>query len=216
MMTDFHSLVQFWFHFVQDWGYAGVVLLMAMESSILPVPSEVVIPPAAYWAAQGRFSFEGVVLAGTLGSYLGSVANYFLAWWLGKPLLQKYGRFFFLPPSKLNLAEQWMGRWGALGIFFARLLPVVRHLISLPAGLFKLSFTAFSVTTLLGSGLWCWILAWFGERTIGQYPELMHSPENLVFVMKEKLIWFVLAILVFSCLYAGVIWFQSCTDRSRS
>src|SRR5207249_6969976 len=83
--------VAVWFQWVHDLGYVGIVMLMAMESSVIPIPSEIVIPPAAYWAAQGRYSFGGVVLAGTAGSYLGAAATYWAARWLGRPLLVRYG-----------------------------------------------------------------------------------------------------------------------------
>src|SRR4029079_15288709 len=95
-----HELLRTWFHWVDQWGYLGVFILMAMESSIIPVPSEVVMPPAAFWAAQGRMSMAGVVLAGTLGSYFGSVVSYLVSKWVGQPILRKYGKYFFLPVEK--------------------------------------------------------------------------------------------------------------------
>src|SRR6478609_11922956 len=125
-----HGLFQIWFQWVDQWGYFGVFVLMAMESSIIPVPSEVVMPPAAFWAAQGRMDFWGVVLAGTLGSYVGSVASYFGAQLIGQPVLKRYGKYVLLPAEKLELAQTWVRQYGVAGIFVARLLPVVRHLIS--------------------------------------------------------------------------------------
>src|SRR3954454_7556686 len=124
-----HELVRTWFGWVEAWGYAGVFLLMAMESSIIPVPSEIVMPPAAFWAAQGRMSFAGVVLAGTLGSYAGSIANYYVARWVGLPLLERHGKYLGISAPKLRAAHDWVKSYGMPGIFFARLLPVVRHLI---------------------------------------------------------------------------------------
>ncbi len=174
---------------------------MAMESSIIPVPSEVVMPPAAYWASQGRMSFTGVVLAGTLGSYLGSAISYWVSRWLGIQIMHKYGKYFFLPIEKQIQAEHWVKSWGNAGIFFARLLPVIRHLISIPAGLFRMPFKEFSIVTILGAGLWCWILAWFGEKTLGESPELLNSPEDMIRVLKAKLTWFILGILILLILY---------------
>src|SRR5689334_2694981 len=150
----FHELLRTWFQWVEMWGYWGVFVLMAMESSIIPVPSEVVMPPAAYWAAQGRMSFAGVVLAGTLGSYVGSVISYWGARWLGVPFLKRYGKYFLLSPDKLDMAGRWVNQYGTAGIFVARLLPVVRHLISMPAGVFKMPFGRFSLVTILGAGIW--------------------------------------------------------------
>src|SRR5690242_21452192 len=105
-----HELLRVWFHWVEAWGYMGVFILMAMESSIIPVPSEVVMPPAAFWAAQGRMSLAGVILAGTAGSYFGSVVSYWVSYWVGKPVLDKYGKYFLMPPAKLEMAEKWVNR----------------------------------------------------------------------------------------------------------
>jgi membrane protein DedA with SNARE-associated domain len=196
-----HELLKVWFEWVKDWGYLGVFVLMAMESSIFPVPSEVVMPPAAFWAAQGKFSFWGVVLAGTAGSWFGSAVTYIVARVAGAPLVKRYGKWFLLGPDKVALAEGWIRDFGVAGVFVARLLPVVRHLISIPAGLFKMSFVPFSVVTTVGAFLWCAILSWFGEKVIGDRPELLDSPEALVSVMKERLIWFVGAVVVLGILY---------------
>src|ERR1700751_433389 len=92
-LNMFHELLRTWFQWVELWGYAGIFILMAMESSVIPVPSEIVMPPAAFWAAQGRMSFAGVILAGTLGGYVGSTLNYWICRWIGLPVLQKYGRY---------------------------------------------------------------------------------------------------------------------------
>src|SRR6478735_4978059 len=106
-----HNLITTWFGWVRDWHYLGVFLLMAMESSILPVPSEVVIPPAAYWASQGRLNIVGVIVAGTIGSYIGSMIMYFVSRRFGRPFLLRYGRFFFVSPEKLERAERFLARY---------------------------------------------------------------------------------------------------------
>ena len=153
-----HHLITVWFQWVQDWGYLGVIILMAMESSIFPVPSEVVMPPAAMLAAQGKLNFWLVVLAGTFGSWLGSAITYGISRWLGRPFVLKFGKWFFISPEKLERAETFMARYEAGGIFFARLLPVVRHLISIPAGIVRMPFGKFSAMTVIGSFLWCTVL----------------------------------------------------------
>lgn len=196
-----HELIRVWFGWVEQWGYAGVFLLMAMESTVVPVPSEIVMPPAAFWAAQGKMSFEGVILAGTLGSLLGSVVNYWVSQWIGLPVLQRYGKYFFISQDKLNLAHRWVSQFGTIGIFIARLLPVVRHLISIPAGILKMPFGRFSLATTLGAGIWCGVLSWFGREVIGGSPELLASPEALSHVIQAKLIWFVVGVVVFTVLY---------------
>ena len=114
---------------------------MALGSTPVPLPAEVVVPPAAFLAAQGRLSLAGVILASSLGAYLGAAVMYWLSRWLGRPLVVKIGRFILFPPQKLEEAEHWLARYEAGGIFFARLLPGVRHLISIPAGIVRLSST---------------------------------------------------------------------------
>jgi membrane protein DedA with SNARE-associated domain len=197
-----------WFHWVELWGYAGVFILMALESSIVPVPSEVVMPPAAFWAAQGRMSFAGVILAGTAGSYFGSIVSYWASRWLGLPVIRRYGKFFLLPPEKLALAETWVSQYGPFGIFVARLLPVVRHLVSIPAGVLRMPVLPFSLSTTLGAGLWCTILSWFGQEVIGSHPELLESPEAMVGVIKAKMHLFLAGVFVMTVLYGAVIWFK--------
>jgi membrane protein DedA with SNARE-associated domain len=210
----FHSLLSLWFRLTLEWGYLGVFLLMAIESTVFPLPSEVVIPPAAYWAGQGRFDFWGVVAAGTLGSWLGASLSYAVARWLGRPLLIAYGKYVFVPEKKWLLAERWIQHFAAGGIFFARLLPVVRHLVSLPAGAARMRFPVFSAMTLLGSFLWCTVLAWFGARVLADEPQLLEDPEALTRVLREKLLWFVLAALVLFALYLVVDWIGRRLARS--
>lgn len=211
-----HEWITTWFGWVEAWGYVGVFVLMAMESSIIPVPSEVVIPPAAFWAAQGRMTLSGVVLAGTLGSLTGSVINYGFARWLGQPVVIRYGKYVLMPPDKLLMAESWVAKFGAPGIFLARLLPVVRHLISIPAGVLKMPFGRFCVATTLGAALWCAVLAWFGQEVIGASPELLQSPEAMIHVLKEKLHWFVLAVVVLAAAYGAVVWFKRRPESARA
>lgn len=175
--------------------------MMAVESTVFPLPSEVVIPPAAFWAAQGKMNFWAVVFAGMGGSYFGSVISYFVSRKAGRFLILRYGRYFFIPKEKFLLAESWLNQYSAGGVFFARLLPVVRHLVSIPAGVVRMPFGRFSLMTLTGSFLWCAVLAWFGQRVIGDQPDLMSNPAALVRVCKERLSWFLVAALVLAILY---------------
>jgi len=200
----FHSLLRVWFGLVDRWGYAGVFAMMAIESTVFPLPSEVVIPPAAYYAQQGRFSFWGVVAAATLGSWAGAALSYWVARWLGRPLILRYGRFVLVPEAKWLLAERWINRYSTAGIFFARLLPVVRHLVSLPAVAARMPFGRFSLMTLAGSGVWCTVLAVFGARVLGQEPRLLDDPAALSHVIQHRLVWFVLAAAVLLALYVIV------------
>jgi membrane protein DedA with SNARE-associated domain len=182
-------------------GYVSIIVLMAMESSIFPVPSEIVIPPAAFLAAQGKLSFTGVVLAGVLGSYLGSAITYWAARLIGRPLIVKYGRFVLVTPKKLEQAEQWLARYEAGGVFFARLLPVVRHLISIPAGIVRMNFGLFSLVTIGGSALWCWILAYLGDKAYRLEPELLTSPDALVRFIHGQSKGILLVVALFAALY---------------
>ena len=211
-----HYLLNLWFTWVRDWDYAGVVILMAMESSIFPVPSEIVIPPAAFWASQGKMNFWGVILAGTIGSWLGASITYWVALWVGRPFLLKFGKWFFLSEDKLSRAECWLESYEAPGIFFGRLLPVVRHLISIPAGMIRVRFGMFSLMTLVGSFLWCAILAWFGESVIGAHPHLMDNPEEMLHFMKAKSLWLVGFIAVICILYFVVMKMTSKQKREES
>ena len=205
----FHELIRTWFEWVEIGGYAGIFALMAMESSIIPVPSEIVMAPAAFWAAQGRMSFMGVVLAGTLGSYAGSLISYWIAYWIGHPVLEKYGKYILISPQKLQMAERWVQEFGTFGIFTARFLPVVRHLISIPAGIFRMPIKRFSLATLLGAGIWCWILAWFGQSVLGENPELLNSPETMLAVLHAKMHWLLGGAICLALLYGVTIWFRS-------
>jgi membrane protein DedA with SNARE-associated domain len=198
---NMHHLLETWFHWVLTGGYVGIIVLMAMESSIFPVPSEIVIPPAAFLAAQGKLSFTGVVLAGALGSYLGSAITYWASRLIGRPLIVKYGRFVLVTPKKLEQAEQWLARYEAGGVFFARLLPVVRHLISIPAGIVRMNFGLFSLVTIAGSALWCWILAYLGDKAYRLEPELLTSPDALVRFIHGQSRGILLVVAFFAALY---------------
>ena len=196
-----HGLLQVWFGWVRDGGYLGIIALMAMESSILPVPSEIVIPPAAFWAAQGQLSFTGVILAGTFGSWLGSAISYWLSRWIGRAMILRWGKYVMIKPDGLDRAEHFVQRYGVGGVFFARLLPVIRHLISIPAGITRMSFGVFSLVTTLGAAVWCTVLASFGAKITSAHPDLMNDPEALMRMMKDVGHWIAIAALVLCALY---------------
>lgn len=143
-------------------GYPGIFLLMAMESSVIPVPSELVMPPAGYLAHQGEMNIWVAILCGTVGSLVGAYANYFAAHYLGRPLVLKYGRYVWITEEKFARVETFFHRHGEISTFIGRLLPVIRHLISLPAGLAGMHHWKFSLYTLLGAGIWCTVLTWIG------------------------------------------------------
>jgi membrane protein DedA with SNARE-associated domain len=167
------SFIDWYLRTLEDGGYALVALLMAMESSIIPLPSEVVIPPAAHVAqTRGTMTLPGIVVAGTLGSWAGATVMYWAARLIGRPLAMRYGRWVLITPEKIEGAERWANHYGAVGIFISRLLPVIRHLIGVPAGIVAMDFRWYSVATLVGSALWCTVLVWLGV-TAGQDPALL-------------------------------------------
>ena len=159
-------------------GYPGIILLMALESSFFPFPSEVVIPPAAYLASKGELSLFWVIVSGIFGSLLGAWFNYFLALRLGRPMLasliQRYGRFFLLPEDTLEKMERFFARHGHVSTFIGRLIPGVRQYISLPAGLGRMNFFLFTLYTALGAGIWVCVLAAAGYL-IGANEELLKA-----------------------------------------
>ena len=159
------SVVTWYLAALEHGGYWLVGLMMMLESTVFPLPSELVIPPAAHLAAsRGQLSVVGIVLAGTAGSWLGASLMYLATRALGRPLLLRYGRYALLSAAKVEAAERWALRYGSFGVFAARFLPVIRHLIGIPAGIVRLDFRLYSLMTLLGSAIWCSILAWIGIR----------------------------------------------------
>ena len=201
-----HEIFATVLEWVRDFGYLGVAVLMAIESSILPLPSEIVIPPAAYWASQGKMTLWGVVLAGTIGSYVGAMVMYAVSRWLGGPLVLKYGKYVGISPEKVERAERFLHRYEIGAIFFARLLPVVRHLIGIPAGIAKMRIVPYSIATITGSALWCAVLAWFGQKVFGSEPNLIDDPDAIVRVLHEKSKMIVGGIAVLALLYFAMMW----------
>ena len=217
MEQTIHHLLVAWMAFVLDWGYLGILLMMALESTAVPIPAEIVIPPAAFWAAQGRFNIFAVVVVATAGSWVGSSLSYWIALRLGRPLFERYGRYVFLSHDKMEKADYWFETYGTGGIFVARLLPGIRHLISLPAGLFRMNFARFSLMTILGAGFFNGALAWFGLRVLGDQPALMKDPAAMVNVLKAKSHYLIGFAVVVGLLYWLMTWMQKrATARKKA
>ena len=170
-MSDLiHQLSQWYLSELGTGGYWLIAALMALESTVLPIPSEIVIPPAAHWAHTGQIplSLWGIVLAGTIGSWFGATLMYWASRIAGRPLVLRFGKYFFISAEKVAGAERWSAHYGAMGIFISRLLPVVRHLIGIPAGIVRLNFWKYSLYTLAGASAWTAVLAWLGVKVGGQ------------------------------------------------
>ena len=192
------------------WGYAFIFAFMAIESSFVPFPSEIVMLPAGFLAARGELTLHVpaadlalAIAVGVIGSLAGAYFNYFLSRWLGEPFLRRYGKWFFVKPEALDRAEEVFNRYGAVTTFVCRLIPVIRQLISIPAGLSGMPLGKFTLFTGLGAGIWTAILAATGYvlgRTAGDitYLELVHKGKALV---DAYLIWLILGGLVVAVLY---------------
>ncbi len=172
----FKGLIDWYLATLKTGGYPLITLLMAIESSVVPLPSEVIIPPAAHLAHthQAPLGIVGIILAGTVGSWLGATMMYWAARLGGRPLVLRYGRYVMIPPAKVEGAERWASHYGSMGIFISRLLPVVRHLIGIPAGIVRMNYKSFSLYTLLGSAAWCGVLCYVGIK-MGQDDQLMRG-----------------------------------------
>jgi len=170
----FKPVIAWYMATLKSGGYPLIMLLMAVESSVFPLPSEVVIPPAAHLAYTGKISLTlpGIVIAGAVGSWLGATIMYWAARVAGRPLFMRYGRLVLITPEKIEGAERWAAHYGSMGIFISRVLPVVRHLIGIPAGVVRMNYKLFSLFTLLGSGVWCAVLCYVGIK-MGQDEQLM-------------------------------------------
>ncbi|MDD2850270.1 MAG: DedA family protein [Desulfuromonadaceae bacterium] len=193
-----HTVVQWLLDTIGAMGYPGILLLMAMESSIIPVPSELVMPPAGYLAFQGKMNMFLVIVSGTIGSLVGAYANYFASHYLGRPLILKYGKYVLIPPDKFERVESFFLRHGEISTFIGRLLPVIRHLISIPAGVAGMNHLKFSLYTLLGAGIWCTVLTVIGYA-IGENQQLIMQYSH------KALLWVVLFSIILVALY---IWKQ--------
>ena len=169
-----HEVAQLLVDLIFDWGYVGIFLLMAVESSFVPFPSEIVMIPAGYLASQGEMSLVLVLLSGLGGSMIGAFVNYYLALTLGRKILLKYGRYFFIKKESLWKMESYFNKHGHISTFTGRLIPGIRQLISIPAGLAKMNLLQFSLFTALGAGLWSLVLTLLGYF-IGENQELIST-----------------------------------------
>jgi len=175
-------------------GYLGVVLMMAIESACIPLPSEVIMPFAGYLVSTGRFSLQLVALAGALGCLLGSYVAYYIGASGGRWFLLRYGRWVLIAPHEIEIADRFFDRWGAPAVFFSRMLPVVRTFIAFPAGVARMRLMPFTIYTLAGSYPWCLTLAYLGMKlgqnwdTLGPYFHRFDSVIAALLVLGASLV----------------------------
>ncbi|MFA6022784.1 MAG: DedA family protein [Candidatus Pacearchaeota archaeon] len=192
-------LVEFMLTFVTgliaSLGYFGLVLLMALESMIFPLPSELVMPFAGFLIYQGDFNLFSVIIFSTIGTIIGSLLSYYIGYYLGEPFFEKYGKWFLLNKHDLDLTKRFFQRYGDKTIFISRFIPVVRHLISIPAGVGKMNIWKFTFYTALGGAMWNTFLAYLGIK-LGENWELVSKYSQMldivvIIILAGLVIWFV-------------------------
>jgi membrane protein DedA with SNARE-associated domain len=169
----FENLFLFFTDVIRAGGYIGVFVLMTLESMVAPVPSEAVMPFAGFLISTNTFKVEWVIISSSIGSIVGSVISYYVGLWGGKPTVIKFGKYLFLDEHHLEMTENFFSKYGEKTIFFSRFIPVVRHLISIPAGVGKMNFIKFSIYTLIGAAIWNSILTYLGYL-LGEKWSLIH------------------------------------------
>ncbi len=191
-------VVTFLVHTVGRLGYAGVILLMALESSFVPFPSEVVVPPAGYLASLGQMNIFLVILSGIVGSILGSLLNYWIASRFGRDFLLKYSKYFFINTEKFARFEMFFNTHGEITTFVGRLIPVIRQYISFPAGLVRMNLKKFIFYTGLGAAIWCTVLAYVGYF-VGNNIDIIK--ENIDYIMYFIFPALILLVIIYMIIY---------------
>ena len=190
-LTEF--IANFATAFIDKIGYAGVFMLMTMESMVFPVPSEAVMPFAGFLVAEGKFTFAGAILFSTIGSIVGSLISYAMGVWGGRPFIDRFGKYLLLDRKDLEFTERFFTKYGSATIFVSRFIPVVRHLISIPAGTGKMRLLPFAVYTVIGAALWNAFLTVAGYYLRQNWSEVMqysHIIDIVVIVLLAGLVGF--------------------------
>jgi membrane protein DedA with SNARE-associated domain len=176
---------------IASMGYVGIVLLMAIESACIPLPSEIIMPFSGYLVSTGRFELWLVATAGALGCNVGSTIAYAVGYWGGRPLVEKWGGYVLMSRRDLALVDRFFARFGGITVFVCRLLPVVRTFIALPAGIARMPQAKFQIYTFLGSWPWCFALAYIGAKLGERWdsdPELRNVMHRFDFVIVAVLV----------------------------
>lgn len=201
-----NDIVNFIVSCVQDFGYIGIFIMMFLESSFFPFPSEVAMIPAGYLASQGKMSLEIAFFAGVLGSLCGAIFNYYLCYFFGRNLIDKYGKYAGITQDKMKKFEDFFQKHGEISTFNCRLIPGIRQYISLPAGLAKMNLAKFSFYTTLGAGIWVAILLALGYF-LGSNKELLKAKLHIITIV------LIVFVLICTIVY---IWFKKRGDKPSS
>jgi len=164
-------IINFIEHTITNMGELGIVLLMAIESANIPLPSEAILPFAGYLVSKGAMNFHAACFAGAFGCVVGSIPSYYLGYFGGRPFVEKYGKFFLISKKDLEIADKWSKKYGDWAFFICRMLPIVRTFISLPAGILKANFPKFVIFTFAGSLIWSYFLVFVGVK-LGEHREM--------------------------------------------
>ena len=186
---------QIFLSFIASWGYVAVAVLMAAENACIPIPSELILGFAGYLIFAGHMSFEGALLAGMVGGLLGSLFAYEVGARGGRPFVDKYGKYFLIKQSHVNVAQDWFDRYGLKAVFFSRMLPVVRTFISLPAGFARVDSKRFFLYTIMGSLPWTAAILYAGMVLGESWTDLMEYGHE------ASMIFVVVAVIVIAVLY---------------
>jgi membrane protein DedA with SNARE-associated domain len=173
MLEKFIALVAAWImSVISTMGYGGIVLLMAIESACIPLPSEIIMPFAGFLVSKGEMSLLGIALAGALGCVIGSIPAYYVGMFGGRPLAERYGKYLLISKRDLDWADNAFAKHGQLIIFLGRMLPGVRTFIAFPAGVARMNMSKFIIYTFIGSFIWCWLLGYAGMKTGEHWEDL--------------------------------------------
>lgn len=179
-----------------EWGgYVSVLILMTMESMVFPVPSEAVMPFAGFLVAEGKMTMLGAVIFSTIGSIIGSTLSYVAGYYGGKPFVKKFGKYVFLNQHHLDTSEKFFNKYGELTIFVCRFIPIVRHLISIPAGFARMNIVKFLIFTIVGAGIWNAFLTYIGSILRQNWEEVMKYSKILDIIVIAGIVGFILFIL---------------------
>jgi membrane protein DedA with SNARE-associated domain len=190
------SMVQWLVDTIFSMGYPGIFLLMTIESSFIPFPSEVVLIPAGYLAAKGEMSFIVIFLISLAGALSGALINYYGALWIGRSVLERYGKYFFVKPSTLHKMDDFFIAHGPISTFTGRLVPGIRQLISIPAGLSRMNMKHFLLYTALGAGIWSLVLIVLGY-TIGENESLIKEYLHQITYIAVATVLFIISLYVY-------------------